>query len=67
MRFGVARKFIGNEPFAVLLGDDIVRAEKPCLKQMMEQYERYNATIPWSSNRQRRGSFKVWNNGWKYN
>ncbi|GIN92567.1 UTP--glucose-1-phosphate uridylyltransferase [Siminovitchia terrae] len=40
-----ARKFIGNEPFAVLLGDDIVRAEKPCLKQMMEQYERYNATI----------------------
>lgn len=40
-----ARKFIGNEPFAVLLGDDIVRAEKPCLKQMIEQYERYNATI----------------------
>ena len=27
-----ARKFIGNEPFAVLLGDDIVQAEKPCLK-----------------------------------
>ncbi|MBP1967054.1 UTP--glucose-1-phosphate uridylyltransferase GalU [Paenibacillus aceris] len=40
-----ARKFIGNEPFAVLLGDDIVRAEKPCLKQLMEQYDRYNATI----------------------
>ncbi|RST72543.1 UTP--glucose-1-phosphate uridylyltransferase GalU [Siminovitchia acidinfaciens] len=40
-----ARKFIGDEPFAVLLGDDIVRAEKPCLKQMIEQYERYNATI----------------------
>ncbi|MBO1512350.1 UTP--glucose-1-phosphate uridylyltransferase GalU [Metabacillus bambusae] len=40
-----ARKFIGNEPFAVLLGDDIVRAEKPCLKQMIEQYERYNASI----------------------
>jgi UTP--glucose-1-phosphate uridylyltransferase len=40
-----ARKFIGNEPFAVLLGDDIVKAEKPCLKQMMEQYERYNASI----------------------
>lgn len=40
-----ARKFIGNEPFAVLLGDDIVRAEKPCLQQMMEQYERYNASI----------------------
>lgn len=40
-----ARKFIGNEPFAVLLGDDIVRAEKPCLKQMIDQYERYNASI----------------------
>lgn len=40
-----ARKFIGNEPFAVLLGDDIVRADKPCLKQMMEQYEYYRASI----------------------
>lgn len=40
-----ARKFIGNEPFAVLLGDDIVRAETPCLKQLIDQYERYNASI----------------------
>jgi UTP--glucose-1-phosphate uridylyltransferase len=40
-----ARKFIGDEPFAVLLGDDIVKAEKPCLKQMIEHYERYNASI----------------------
>ncbi|MFJ8260427.1 UTP--glucose-1-phosphate uridylyltransferase GalU [Rummeliibacillus sp. NPDC094406] len=34
-----ARNFIGDEPFAVLLGDDIVQAEKPCLKQLIEQYE----------------------------
>lgn len=34
-----ARKFIGNEPFAVLLGDDIVQAEKPCLRQLMDEYE----------------------------
>lgn len=34
-----ARKFIGNEPFAVLLGDDIVQAEKPGLKQLIEQFE----------------------------
>ncbi|MFC4322630.1 UTP--glucose-1-phosphate uridylyltransferase GalU [Litchfieldia salsa] len=34
-----ARKFIGDEPFAVLLGDDIVQAEKPCLKQLMDEYE----------------------------
>lgn len=40
-----ARKFIGNEPFAVLLGDDIVKAEKPCLKQMIEQYDRHNSSI----------------------
>lgn len=40
-----ARKFIGDEPFAVLLGDDIVQAETPCLKQLLEKYERYNATV----------------------
>lgn len=34
-----ARKFIGDEPFAVLLGDDIVESDKPCLKQLIEQYE----------------------------
>ncbi|WP_115991878.1 UTP--glucose-1-phosphate uridylyltransferase GalU [Cohnella lupini] len=34
-----ARKFIGNEPFAVLLGDDIVEAEVPCLKQLIMQYD----------------------------
>ncbi|NOV00005.1 UTP--glucose-1-phosphate uridylyltransferase GalU [Paenibacillus planticolens] len=34
-----ARRFIGNEPFAVLLGDDIVSASIPCLKQLMKQYE----------------------------
>ncbi|UOQ46614.1 UTP--glucose-1-phosphate uridylyltransferase GalU [Gracilibacillus caseinilyticus] len=40
-----ARKFIGDEPFAVLLGDDIVKAEKPCLKQMIEQYEETGGSI----------------------
>jgi UTP--glucose-1-phosphate uridylyltransferase len=40
-----ARKFIGDEPFAVLLGDDIVQADKPCLKQMMELYDRYKSSI----------------------
>ncbi|KAB8126356.1 UTP--glucose-1-phosphate uridylyltransferase GalU [Gracilibacillus oryzae] len=34
-----ARKFIGDEPFAVLLGDDIVQAETPCLKQLIDQYQ----------------------------
>ncbi|EJW18358.1 UTP--glucose-1-phosphate uridylyltransferase GalU [Paenibacillus alvei] len=40
-----ARKFVGNEPFAVLLGDDIVQAEKPCLKQMLEVYEQYESSV----------------------
>ncbi|PCL90991.1 UTP--glucose-1-phosphate uridylyltransferase GalU [Paenibacillus lautus] len=40
-----ARKFIGNEPFAVLLGDDIVRAEKPCIKQLIEQYEQTRSSV----------------------
>ncbi|WP_397538303.1 UTP--glucose-1-phosphate uridylyltransferase GalU [Rummeliibacillus pycnus] len=40
-----ARKFIGDEPFAVLLGDDIVQAEKPCLKQLIEQYEETELSI----------------------
>ncbi|WP_100009963.1 UTP--glucose-1-phosphate uridylyltransferase GalU [Lentibacillus sediminis] len=40
-----ARKFIGNEPFAVLLGDDIVQNEKPCLKQLMDEYEEINSSI----------------------
>lgn len=34
-----ARKFIGNEPFAVLLGDDIVESEVPCTRQLIEQYD----------------------------
>lgn len=33
-----ARHLVGNEPFAVLLADDVVLGEKPCLKQMLEAY-----------------------------
>lgn len=34
-----ARRLIGNEPFAVILPDDVIEAEKPCLQQMVEAYE----------------------------
>lgn len=34
-----AKQFVGNEPFAVLLGDDIVDANVPCLKQLIDVYE----------------------------
>ncbi|MDR7240677.1 UTP--glucose-1-phosphate uridylyltransferase GalU [Neobacillus drentensis] len=40
-----ARKFIGNEPFAVLLGDDIVQAETPCLKQLINEYNRTHSSV----------------------
>lgn len=40
-----ARKFIGNEPFAVLLGDDIVQADVPCLKQLIDQYEETGGSV----------------------
>jgi UTP--glucose-1-phosphate uridylyltransferase len=40
-----ARKFIGNEPFAVLLGDDIVKADTPCIKQLMNQFEVVNNSV----------------------
>ena len=40
-----AKAFIGNEPFAVLLGDDVVDSETPCLKQLMECYNEYKTSI----------------------
>ncbi|NNU75400.1 UTP--glucose-1-phosphate uridylyltransferase GalU [Clostridium estertheticum] len=40
-----ARAFVGNEPFAVMLGDDIVDAKTPCLKQLMDCFEEKNTTI----------------------
>ena len=40
-----ARHFIGNEPFAVLLGDDVVVSRKPCLGQMLEVFEKYKTSV----------------------
>ncbi|KEZ52202.1 UTP--glucose-1-phosphate uridylyltransferase GalU [Metabacillus indicus] len=40
-----ARKFIGDEPFAVLLGDDIVESETPCLKQLIDEYNRLGSSV----------------------
>lgn len=40
-----AKSFIGDEPFAVLLGDDIVAAETPCLKQLIDAYDEYKTTV----------------------
>jgi len=35
-----ARHLVGNEPFAILLADDVVLSQKPCLRQMIEAYEK---------------------------
>ncbi|MGG7058120.1 UTP--glucose-1-phosphate uridylyltransferase GalU [Clostridium tertium] len=41
-----AKTFVGNEPFAVLLGDDIVyNDEKPCLKQLIDCYGEYKTSV----------------------
>lgn len=40
-----ARKFVGDEPFAVLLGDDIVVSETPCLRQLIDFYNEYGGSV----------------------
>jgi UTP--glucose-1-phosphate uridylyltransferase len=41
----MARKVVGNEPFLVLLGDDLVRGEKPCCRQMLDLYNQVGESI----------------------
>ncbi len=40
-----AKTFVENEPFAVMLGDDVVVSEKPCIGQLMEQHDKYGASV----------------------
>ncbi len=40
-----ARELVGEEPFAVLLSDDIIDARQPCLRQMMDVYEKYGCSV----------------------
>jgi len=40
-----ARSFIDNEPFAVLLPDDLIVSKVPCLKQLIEVYKEYRTTV----------------------
>jgi len=40
-----AKTFVGDEPFAVLLGDDVVYSEKPCIGQLIEVYNKYEASV----------------------
>lgn len=40
-----AKAFVGDEPFIVMLGDDIVQAETPCTRQLIEQYNKTESSI----------------------
>ncbi|PRR76494.1 UTP--glucose-1-phosphate uridylyltransferase GalU [Clostridium thermopalmarium] len=40
-----AKTFVGNEPFAVMLGDDVVDSQVPCLRQLIDCYNEYKTTI----------------------
>ncbi|HXO38948.1 MAG TPA: UTP--glucose-1-phosphate uridylyltransferase GalU [Candidatus Acidoferrum sp.] len=41
----MARELVGNEPFAVLLADDVIDSKKPCLRQMMDVFEESQCSI----------------------
>jgi len=41
----MARELVGNEPFAVLLADDVIDADVPCLKQMVEVFEETQSSV----------------------
>lgn len=40
-----AKDFIGNEPFGVILGDDVVKGQAPALRQLMDAYEKCGTTV----------------------
>lgn len=42
---GCARNFVGDEPFAILYGDDIIFSEKPVVAQMVETFEKYGRSV----------------------
>lgn len=40
-----ARELVGDEPFSVILSDDVIDAETPCLRQLLDVYEFYSAPV----------------------
>jgi UTP--glucose-1-phosphate uridylyltransferase len=41
----ITRDLVNDEPFAVLLGDDVIVADVPCIRQMMDIYEKYETSV----------------------
>ena len=42
---GVTKELVGEEPFAVVLADDVIKAEPPCLKQLLNIYDYFGAAV----------------------
>jgi UTP--glucose-1-phosphate uridylyltransferase len=40
-----AKSLVGGEPFAVLLPDDVIQAEKPCIRQLLDIYDQHHASV----------------------
>ena len=40
-----AKELVGNEPFAVVLSDDVIDAETPCMRQLLDVYEYFGASV----------------------
>ena len=40
-----AKDFIGNDPFAVLLGDDIIDSQRPCLRQLLDIFDEFGGSV----------------------
>ncbi len=53
----MARELVGNEPFAVLLADDVIDAKVPCLKQMVEVFDQVQCSVLADSNHRRQNDF----------
>lgn len=41
----IAQNFVGDEPFAILYGDDLIKSDKPVLRQLIEIYEKYDCNV----------------------
>ncbi len=41
----LARSFVGDEPFAVMFGDDLMKSDVPVLKQLIDVYEKYDCNV----------------------
>ena len=40
-----AKELVGNQPFAVILSDDIIDSQTPCVRQLLDVYEYYGASV----------------------